>query len=84
MIKQALTLVYDPVCPFAQRAWIALLEKQLPFDKMKINLKSKTAEFAEIYSKAYGRDPEAPAGKVPILIHGEKIITESDLICWYL
>lgn len=83
MSLKTITFVYNPVCPFAQRVWLALLEKGLPFQKMRINLKDKSQEFTKIYSKAYGRDPSSN-GKVPVLIHGERILTESDLICWYL
>lgn len=44
---------------------------------------NKEAWFKEAYANAFGRDPNAD-GKVPIIIHGDKTITESDLISWYL
>jgi hypothetical protein len=46
-------------------------------------LTKKPAEFTQIYRKAYGNDPKSD-GKVPILIHGDKIFAESDLISWYV
>ena len=83
MTANPLTLVYDPVCPFAQRAWLALLEKEIPFAKLKVNHRKKEKVFTDIYSEALGRDPSSK-GKVPIIMHANKIIAESDLICWYL
>ena len=56
-MKKAITLVYDPICPFAQRVWLALLEKQIPFEKKVVDLANKSQEFKDIYSKAYARDP---------------------------
>lgn len=41
MLNKAVTFVYDPVCPFAQRVWLTLLEKGIPFETMKINLRNK-------------------------------------------
>lgn len=37
----------------------------------------------EAYSKSLGRDPNSP-GKVPILIHHERYLAESQIVCWYL
>jgi glutathione S-transferase len=83
MIKKGITLVYDPICPFAQRVWLTLLEKQVPFDKMRIDLKNKTQELKDLYKKAFGADPTSD-GKVPLLVHDEKVLSESDLLSWYL
>lgn len=68
MAHKGVTFVYDAVCPFAQRSWITLLEKQVPFQKMKIDLKNKSQEFKDLYVKALGRDPTSD-GKVPLLLH---------------
>jgi glutathione S-transferase len=78
-MSKAITLVYDPICPFAHRAWITLLEKQIPFDKMKVDIDNKSQEFADVYSKAYGRNPNNK-GMVPILVYGDLTIAESDLV----
>jgi glutathione S-transferase len=82
-MQKTIKLVYDPICPYAERAWLTLLEKQVPFDKLRIDLKDKSQEFKDIYSKAYARDPDN-AGKVPVLIHGDLILAESDLISWFV
>jgi glutathione S-transferase len=82
-MSKAITLVYDPICPFAQRAWLALLEKQVPFNKMRVEIWNKSQEFTEIYSKAYARDP-TNKGIVPVLVYGEQTFTESDLISWFV
>lgn len=31
MASSAVTLIMNPICPFAQRAWITLLEKKVKF-----------------------------------------------------
>ena len=82
-MSKTLTLVYDPICPYAQRAWLTLLEKGIPFEKKRIDLKNKSKEYTEIYSRAIGRDPESD-GKVPTIVHGDQTITESEIVCWYL
>jgi glutathione S-transferase len=37
-LKKPLELHTNKICPFAQRAWITLLEKKLPFDTIKVPL----------------------------------------------
>lgn len=69
-------------CPYAQRSWIALLEKGLPFEIRKVDLANKDAEFVEMYH-SINPDPEAPA-KVPILIDGDTKLIESNIIVEYL
>jgi len=82
-MSKAITLVYDPICPFAQRAWITLLEKQVPFEKMKVDIYNKSEEFKKVYSKAYGRNPDN-VGMVPVLVYGDLTIAESDLISEFI
>ena len=36
---------YNRICPFAQRSWITLLEKEVPFEKKEFSLTKKPAEF---------------------------------------
>lgn len=48
-----------------------------------MSLQNKEPYFTETYHKAFGHDPSSN-GKVPILIDGDKTLTESDLISWYL
>ncbi|KAL4452008.1 hypothetical protein ABPG75_007670 [Micractinium tetrahymenae] len=69
-------------CPYAQRSWVTLLEKGLPFEIRKVDLTNKDAEFVETYRSIYP-DPEAPA-KVPILIDGNTKLVESMVIVDYL
>jgi len=72
-MSKAITLVYDPICPFAQRAWLTLLEKQVPFNKMKVSIRDKSQEFTDVYSKAYARDP-TNKGIVPVLVNGDSVM----------
>lgn len=48
-----------------------------------VSLKNKEQYFKDLYSKAFAHNPKNE-GMVPILVHGDKIIAESDLIAWYL
>lgn len=79
----SITLITNKICPFAQRAWITAREKGLDFELKEVSLKNKEPFFTETYRKAYAHDPSSD-GKVPILLHNDKILTESDLISWYL
>lgn len=81
--KEELIIVYNKFCPFAQRALIAALEKEVPVVFKKVSLGEKGSYFKETYQRAYGRDPGSD-GKVPILVHNERVLTESEPVCWYL
>ncbi|GAB1609438.1 glutathione S-transferase U20-like [Argonauta hians] len=61
-------------CPFAQRTWITLLEKGIPFKYEEIDLLNKTEEFLKLN----------PRGTVPVLIHEDKAIYESAICMEYL
>ena len=41
-MNKAIKLVYDPICPFAQRVWLTLLEKEVPFEKLRVDLADKS------------------------------------------
>ncbi|MDM0104217.1 glutathione S-transferase family protein [Variovorax sp. J22R24] len=74
-----LTLVSHLLCPYVQRAAIALLEKNVPFERVVIDLSQKPDWFVAI----------SPLGKVPLLrvpLPGgkETILFESNVICEYL
>lgn len=74
-----LTLVSHDLCPYVQRAAITLLEKDVPFDRVTIDLAAKPDWFLVI----------SPHGKVPLLRvtrpgGGEKVLFESNVICEYL
>ncbi|MCW1754316.1 glutathione S-transferase family protein [Rhizobium acaciae] len=74
-----LTLVSHHLCPYVQRAAIALLEKGVPFERINIDLADKTDWFLKI----------SPLGKVPLLRIEEEdgsqaVLFESSVICEYL
>lgn len=69
-----LELVSHHLCPYVQRAAIALLEKNVPFRRTTIDLADKPEWFQRI----------SPLGKVPVLRVGKDVIFESAVICEYL
>lgn len=74
-----LTLVSHHLCPYVQRAAIALAEKGVPFARLNVDLAAKPDWFAAI----------SPLGKVPLLIvrqadGGEAVLFESGVICEYI
>jgi glutathione S-transferase len=69
-----LSLISHDLCPYVQRAVIALIEKGVPFDKVYIDLANKPDWFKAI----------SPLGKVPLLKVGEHVIFESAVILEYL
>ncbi|MDG0801327.1 glutathione S-transferase family protein [Pectobacterium polaris] len=79
MPNHDLTLISHPLCPFVQRSAIVLLEKNVPFERINVDLSAKPDWFLAL----------SPTGKVPVLkVHqasGEDaIIFESMVICEYL
>jgi glutathione S-transferase len=73
-----LELVSHVLCPYVQRAVIALTEKGVPHRRTDIDLGAKPAWFQAI----------SPLGKVPLLRvrtgRGEAVLFESAVICEYL
>jgi glutathione S-transferase len=69
-----LTLISHDLCPYVQRAVIALTEKGVPFDRVYVDLANKPAWFLAI----------SPLGKVPLLKVGDAVIFESAVILEYL
>lgn len=85
-------LVTNPICPFAQRASIALVDSGAPYELEIASLTEKPAWFTELYLKAEGAD-KTSNGKVPILHHRTSVsarypegyvLTESAVIVDYL
>ncbi|HDZ1003864.1 TPA: glutathione S-transferase family protein [Klebsiella variicola] len=79
MSAHDLTLISHPLCPFVQRSAIVLLEKNVPFERVNVDLSAKPDWFLAL----------SPTGKVPLLkvrrADGEDaIIFESMVICEYL
>lgn len=73
-----LTLISHKLCPYVQRAVIALTEKGVPFERIDIDLGNKPDWFLKI----------SPLGKVPVLRvgteSGEAVLFESNVICEYI
>ena len=69
-----LELVTAEVCPFAQRSHMTLLEKNLEFQLMEVDLENKPSWFETI----------SPYSKVPVLCHGNIQVYESTIINEYL
>ncbi|HXV25137.1 MAG TPA: glutathione S-transferase family protein [Alphaproteobacteria bacterium] len=70
-----LTLVSHHLCPYVQRAVIALTEKGVPFERRSIDLADKPEWFRRL----------SPLGKVPLMKVGtEAVLFESAVICEYL
>ena len=73
-----LKLISHKLCPYVQRAVIALEEKGIPFERIDIDLANKPDWFLKI----------SPLGKVPVLTvgsdRGEVALFESNVICEYI
>lgn len=69
-----LTLVSHHLCPYVQRAVIALTEKGVPFRRVDIDLADKPDWFLGL----------SPLGKTPVLRVGDRAIFESAVIVEYL
>jgi glutathione S-transferase len=69
-----LTLISHDLCPYVQRAVIALTEKGVAFDRVYVDLDAKPDWFLAI----------SPLGKVPLLRVGDAVIFESAVILEYL
>jgi glutathione S-transferase len=69
-----LTLISHELCPYVQRAAIALEEKGVAFERIDVDLANKPDWFLAI----------SPLGKVPLLKVGESVIFESAIILEYL
>lgn len=73
-MTQKLTLVSHVLCPYVQRAVIALKEKQVHFERIDIDLANKPDWFLQV----------SPLGKTPVLLVDGQPIFESAVICEYL
>ncbi len=69
-----LKLISHKLCPYVQRAVIALSEKGVPFERIDIDLSNKPDWFLKI----------SPLGKTPVLLVGDHAIFESAVILEYL
>jgi glutathione S-transferase len=69
-----LKLISHALCPYVQRAVIALTEKSVAYERIDIDLRAKPAWFLAM----------SPLGKTPVLQAGDSAIFESAVICEYL
>src|SRR5438309_7285918 len=69
-----LKLISHKLCPYVQRAVIALTEKGVAFERIDIDLANKPDWFLKI----------SPLGKTPVLVVGDHAIFESAVILEYL
>ncbi len=74
----SLKLISHKLCPYVQRAVIALTEKGVPFERIDIDLANKPDWFLKL----------SPLGKVPVLVvmhQGREVaLFESNVICEYI
>jgi len=73
-MAQPLKLISHKLCPYVQRAVIALTEKGVPFERIDIDLANKPDWFLRV----------SPLGKTPVLVVGDHAIFESAVILEYL
>lgn len=74
MTARKLTLISHQLCPYVQRAAIALKEKGIAFERIDVDLENKPDWFLAL----------SPLGKVPLLKVGDSVIFESAVILEYL
>jgi glutathione S-transferase len=73
-MAERLKLVSHRLCPYVQRAVVALTEKGVPFERIGIDLANKPDWFLKL----------SPLGKTPVLLVGDHAIFESAVILEYL
>jgi glutathione S-transferase len=73
-MTQTIELFSARVCPYAHRTRLVLLEKDIDFEHIEIDLKNKPARFLQV----------SPYGKVPAMLHDGKTVYESAIINEYL
>jgi glutathione S-transferase len=74
LMSTNLVLVSHHLCPYVQRAAISLTEKAVPFGRITIDFANRPNWF----NKA------SPTGKVPLLMAGDRVLFESNVILAYL
>jgi glutathione S-transferase len=73
-VAAPLKLISHKLCPYVQRAVIALTEKGVAFERVDIDLANKPDWFLKL----------SPLGKTPVLMVGDAAIFESAVILEYL
>jgi glutathione S-transferase len=72
--EMKLVLISHLLCPYVQRAVIALKEKGAQYERIDVDLNAKPDWFLAL----------SPLGKTPVLQAGDAVIFESAVICEYL
>ncbi len=73
-MKYELVLISHALCPYVQRAAIAMTEKGMAFERRVVDLANKPDWFSAV----------SPLGKTPVLLVNGKAIFESSVILEYL
>lgn len=73
-MPHALTLISHPLCPYVQRAAVAMAEKGIAIERIDIDLGDEPAWFLQL----------SPLGKTPVLLVDGQPVFESAVICEYL
>ena len=74
VMTSKLVLVSHKLCPYVQRAAVVLVEKNIAFERIDIDLANKPEWFLKI----------SPLGKTPVLLVDGVPVFESAVICEYL
>lgn len=87
MVAASPVIFYDllpepGICPYAQRAWIALVELNVPFVTRFVDKENKSEDFLSLF-RGIVQDPNG-RGTVPTIIDGDYELTESLPIVEYL
>lgn len=73
-MTEKLKLVTSKFSPYGHRVEMALIEKNIPYEKQEVDLQNRPEWFVK----------DAPLGKVPLLYLGDKVLFESIVICEYI
>jgi glutathione S-transferase len=73
-MSEKIKLISHLLCPYAQRVAIVLSEKNIPYERLNIDLANKPSWFLSL----------SPTGKTPVLVVDDQVIFESLVICEYL
>ena len=73
-VARLLRLFSAEICPFAQRVRALLTHLGEPFEVLTVDLSNRDPDFLEI----------SPTGKIPLLLDGELMLYESQVILEYL
>jgi glutathione S-transferase len=80
-----LQFIYHPTCPFAHRTWFALEHLKIEYDGKVTSISPGQKEpwFTALYKTALGAD-ESSDGKVPVIVDGDFVLSESAVITEYV